>query len=345
MSKDKINSGESEGIFNDFINNSIKDKIEDIIRDGEFEDNMSDVIIEVNDIKPPIFTFGNGGNGGKGGRIGNESEKLRFLFPFDKFMEFMSEKLQLPDLTKEGRGKIKEVSHEFKTFGPNGIIMDKKRTFKKAIKGSIALGIFDPENENLEIQIRRKDKRFNVPKRVEKPKYKAVCFYIGDISYSTYGERLVLEKKLVNFIYNWLNYNYGRNNVDHRFFVHDWEAHEVQATEFFKTDVAGGTRASVAFDMVNDVARNEYDVGTTNYYAFYFGDGELFGNDADDIESILREKMDEIFNRIGIVEIIPSNYSNLLSKVSAGKWDHIKTAKIKDKSELVKTIKILFGSN
>jgi len=342
MSKDKINSGESEGIFNDFIREKLEEKIEDLIKDGDFEDNMDDVIIEVNDIKPPILTFGDSRGGGRG--IGSGGDKLRFSFPFEKFMELIAKQLQLPNLTKEGKGKIKEVSHEFKTFGPNGTILDKKRTFKRAMKGSVALGIYDPENEEFNIQIRKKDKRFNVPKRVEKPKYKAVCFYMGDISYSTYGERLLLEKKVVNFIYNWLNYNYGRNNVDHRFFVHDWEAYEVSSKEFLRADVAGGTRASVVFDLVNEIARNEYDVGTTNYYGFYFGDGELFGNDSDNITDILKKKMDDIFNRIGIVEILPSEYSNLLSGISKEKWKSVKIAKIKTREEIIKTIKILFGS-
>lgn len=344
MSKDKINSGESEGIFNEFIREKLKDKIEDIIKDGDFEDNQNEVIIEVNDIKPPILTFGEPGGDGRGRMPGMGGDKLRFVFPFEKFMELLAHKLQLPNLIKEGKGKIKEVSHEFKTFGPNGIVLDKKRTFKKAMKGSIAQGIYDPEDDKFDIQIRRKDHRYHVPKRVEKPKYKAVCFYMGDISFSTYGERLVLEKKIVNFIYNWLNYNYGKNNVDHRFFVHDWEAYEVDATEFFKTDVAGGTRASVVFNLVNEIARNEYPVSTTNYYAFYFGDGELFGSDGDDIYDILKGKMDDVFNRIGVVEIMPSQFSTLLSRLSKEKWDNIKTAKVKDKTELVKTIKILFGN-
>lgn len=345
MSKDKINSGESEGIFNDFIREKLKDKIEDIIKDGEFEDNMSDVIIEVNDIKPPIFTFGNNDDGWGRGRLpGEGGEKLRFSFPFEKFMELVAKKLQLPNLTKEGKGKIKEVSHEFKTFGPNGIVLDKKRTFKRAIKGSIALGLYDPENEEYNVQIRKKDKRYHIPKRVEKPKYKAVCFYMGDISGSTMGERIVFEKKIVNFIYNWLNYNYGRNNVDHRFFVHDWDAYEVNPSDFFKTEVAGGTRASVVFDMVNDVARNEYAISATNYYAFYFGDGELFSNDSDEILTILKDKMVPIFNRIGVVEIMPSSYSNLLTKLNDEKFETLKLARLKDNNEILKIIKILFGA-
>lgn len=343
MAKDRITSGESEGIFNEFIRERIEDKIEDILNEGDYEENMSDVVIEVDDIHPPTFVYDDPKNGGgRGGRPGMGGDKLKFVFPFEKFMHLIAKQLELPDLTKEGQGKIKEISHEFKTFGPVGIVLDKKRTFKRAIKGSIATGLYSPKDEEYEIQIRKKDRRFHVPKRVEKPRYKAVCFYMGDISFSTYGERLALEKKLVSFITNWLNYNYGRNNVDHRFFVHDWDAYEVSRDEFFKCDVAGGTRASVAFDLVNTVAREEYSPDVTNYYAFYFGDGELFGNDADDIFKIISEDMESIFNRIGIIEIIPSSFSSLLKALRKNSFKRVKTAKIKDRKEMVDTIKTIF---
>jgi len=345
MSKDNINSGESEGIFNEWIEEKIRDKVEEIIKDGNFEDHMGDVIIEVNDIKPPVFTYGNPISGGKGNAPGIGGDKMRFTFPFEKFMELIAKRLQLPDLSKEGKGKIKEVSQEFKTFGPNGSILDKKRTFKRALKGSVAQGIFNPENGEYDFQIRKKDKRYHVPKRVEKPKYKAVCFYMGDISGSTYGDRIILEKKVVNFIYNWLNYSYGKNNVEHRFFVHDWEAYEVQVADFFKVEEAGGTRAASVFELVGDIARNEYNIGATNYYAFYFGDGELFDNDGVETVKIIKDKMDSIFNRIGVVEVMPSNYSNLISELLKHTFKSLKFTRIKDKTDLIHAIKIIFSKS
>jgi len=345
MAEEKITSGESEGVFNEFIRERISDKIEDILNEGDYEENMSDVIIEVDDIESPTFIFDDFmGNGGRGRKVGFGGDKLKFTFPFDRFMALIAQSLKLPDLTKEGQGKIKEISHEFKTFGPIGIVLDKKRTFKKAIKGSIATGIYDPDNDEYEIQIKKRDRRFNVPQRVERPKYRAVCFYMGDISFSTYGDRLTLEKKLVNFITNWLNYNYGKKNVEHRFFVHDWEAYEVSPEKFFHCDVAGGTRASVAFDLVDTIAREEYSVDVTNYYAFYFGDGELFDNDAEDISNIIKTRMDSIFNRIGVVEIMPSSFSGLLKELRKGGFKKVRTSRIKDKSEMVSTIKEIFSN-
>jgi uncharacterized sporulation protein YeaH/YhbH (DUF444 family) len=328
MSDDKISSGESEGIFNDFIREKIKQDIDEILNGGDFEDNASEVIVEVDDITPPTFDWEqSGGGGGRGRGPGEGAEKLRFTFPFEKFMELIGQKLDLPNLTKEGKGKIKEVSHVFKTFGPTGTILDKKRTFKRAMKSSIATGIYNPDEDKYE----------------EKPKFKAVCFYIGDISYSTYGERLILEKKIVNFIYNWLDYNYGRGNVEHRYFVHDWEAYEVRQEDFFKVENAGGTRAAPAFDLVNNISTNDYDPETTNLYAFYFGDGELMRRDAEEIVEILEEKMDYNFNRIGIVEVIPQGYSCLNDEIDKASLGSVRTGSIDDKSEMVKLIKDLFG--
>jgi uncharacterized sporulation protein YeaH/YhbH (DUF444 family) len=350
--EDKINSNESEGAFNEFIDDRLKDMVENIINDGDlssFGDRESDIIVETDDISPPRFSYGDDGGGGAGGRgqdgPGDGSERIRFSLPFDRLMELIAEKLRLPNLLKEGQGKIKEVSYEFKTFGTAGVILDKKRTFKRALKSNIATGGYKPDEGDYDILIRRRDRRYKLPERVEKPKYKAVVFYMGDISYSTYGERLELEKKMVGFIHNWLNYNYGADNVEHRFFVHDSEAHEVSEGNFFKVKNAGGTKASIVFDLVSQVAFNEYDPDTTNFYGFYFGDGELFSNDADDIADILNKDMFPIFNRIGIVEVKPSSISNLVEKLRERYADDkvIRLDRVESKKEIIKAIKNLFG--
>ena len=243
-----ISSDEHEGIFNDFIDNIVEDKIDEIIESGDYDDDGSgNVVVEMDEIVPPTFDWDNGGGsgGGKGGDgPGEGAEKMRFTLPLQKLMDMFKEKLNLPDLTKEGDGKIKELTEEFKTFSNSGAILDKKRTFKQAIKTSIASGVYNPDEDEYDIQVQKKNKRYHQVKEVEKPKFKAAVFYLGDISYSTYGERLELEKRVVNFITNWLNHNYGPQNVDHRYFVHDSEAHEVTGEDFFRINNAGGTRAA-----------------------------------------------------------------------------------------------------
>lgn len=347
---DRISSDESEGAFNEYIEEQIEALIDGIITDGdltEFGEQGSNLIVEMDDIAPPSFSYGDEGQGGGGGGAGpgQGGGKMSFSLPFDQVMSLIAQRLSLPDLTKEGKGRIKEVSFEFKTFGQLGIILDKKRTFRRALRSSIGMGHYNPDEGRYDVQIRRRDKRYKLPERVEKPKYRAVVFYMGDISYSTYGERLELEKRIVKFIHNWLDYNYGPKNVDHRFFVHDMEAREVQAEDFYRVSNVGGTRAAIVFDLVHQITVNEYDTATTNFYGFYFGDGELFADDAKQIVDIL-EQMRPIFNRIGVVEVQPSRSSHLNAKVSARfKGDRIvRIDELKHNKETINVIKTLFGA-
>ncbi len=351
MDVDRITSDESEGFFNDFIDEKLNDLVEDIINEGNLDRadaSNADLIIEMDDIEPPTLVYGDQGGGGGGGpgsgEPGEEKGKLKFEVPFERFMELAADKLQLPDLTKEGKGRIKEVSYQFKTFGPVGVILDKKRTFKRALKTSIGMGTYCPEEGRNLVEIRRKDRRYKVPQREERPKYKAVCFYMGDISYSTFGERLELEKRLLNFIHHWLDFNYGKNNVEHRFFVHDVEAYEVTPEQFYQVSNIGGTRASLVFDLVSTIAFNEYDPASTNFYGFYVGDGELFGNDAKEIVEILQEELRPMFNRLAMVEIKPSKMSCLNTEVAKvfSSDRVVRTCSLKGKEEIVKVIKRMF---
>jgi len=351
MDVDRITSDESEGFFNDFIEDQLNDLVEDIINEGDLDRadaSGSDLIIEVDDIEPPTLVYGDqGGEGGAGqggGEPGDDKGKLKFTVPFERFMELAANKLHLPDLTKEGKGKIKEVSYHYKTFGPVGVILDKKRTFKRALKSSIGTGVYRPEEGRYDVEIRRNDRRYKVPQREEHPKYKAVVFYMGDISYSTFGERLELEKRLLNFVHHWLDFNYGKNNVEHRFFVHDVEAYEVTPEQFYNVSNIGGTRASLVFDLVSNIAFNEYDPATTNFYGFYVGDGELFGNDAKEIVEILKEQLRPMFNRMALVEVQPSRMSCLNTEVAkAFSSDRvIRTCALKSKNEIIKVIKRMF---
>jgi uncharacterized sporulation protein YeaH/YhbH (DUF444 family) len=345
-----VSSDESEGLFNEFIQDQLDEILDEVINRGDLDrlgDRGSDIIIEVDDIVPPTFVYGDdsGGAGSGGPGPGNEKGKLRFRIPFQAFMELVGQKLRLPNLVKEGEGKIKEVSYTFKTFGQVGVILDKRRTFKRALRSSVGLGTYAPEKGRVEVQVRRRDRRFKVPQRVEKPRHRAVVFYMGDISYSTYGERLEMEKRLVNFIHQWLDFNYGAGNVEHRFFVHDVDAHEVAPSDFYKVANAGGTRASIVFELVSQIAFNEYDTNSTNFYAFYFGDGEVFEDDAKRIVEILGSQMRASFNRVGVVEVKPSQFSYLNREIKRQfeKDDVVRMGTLRQRTETVEVIKSLFG--
>ncbi|NQU63325.1 MAG: DUF444 family protein [SAR324 cluster bacterium] len=352
MQEDKINSNESEGVFNDFIDEKISDMIDEVLNEGDLEtfgERGSEIVVEIDDITVPTFSYGGdgAGQGGGGQGPGKEGGKIRFNLPFNKFMALLAEKLRLPNLTKAGKGRIKEVSYEFKTFAPVGVILDRKRTFKRALRTSIGVGSYDPAHGRYTVDFLRRDKRFKVPQRVEKPKFKAVVFYMGDISYSTHGQRLASEKRMVNFIKNWLDYNYGARNVDHRFFVHDVKAYEVQENEFYQVGNVGGTRAAIVFELIYQIAFGEYDTATTNYYGFYFGDGEIFGSDGQEIITILKEDICPVFNRVGVVEVFPSQWSKLILELEKEFTTDgvVRLNRFSSNADTISTIKKLFADS
>lgn len=74
---DRITSSESEGAFNEFIEDQLDELIEGIITDGdlsELGERGSDLVIEMDDITPPTFVYGQDGRGGGGGGSGPGSD-------------------------------------------------------------------------------------------------------------------------------------------------------------------------------------------------------------------------------------------------------------------------------
>jgi uncharacterized sporulation protein YeaH/YhbH (DUF444 family) len=340
----KVDSSESEGIYENHLSDKLDEILEDALEQG-LDPDGDNVTIDAGNIIAPTFVYDNEGGGAAAGNQGpgtGGSGGVKFTIPLEKFMDMVAKRLDLPNLLKEGKGKIKEIAHEYKTFGNTGIILDKKRTFKQALKTSIGTGVYKPSEDKYEVNIRKKDKRFKLPEKVEKDKFKAVVFFGADISYSTYGERLKLEKKYINFIKCWLDYNYGLGNVEYRFFVHDADAYEVDESNFFKVDNEGGTQVFPMFDLLNDISLTEYSPSTTNMYFFYFGDGELFSHDVEQIEKILWD-MSKNFCRIGITEVLPSNYSKLVADLTDFTAENVKLVKATNKkSNIITNIKKLF---
>ena len=68
-----VSSDESEGLFNEFIQDQLEEILDEVVNRGDLDrlgDRGSDIIIEVDDIVPPTFVYGDdssgGGSGGQG---------------------------------------------------------------------------------------------------------------------------------------------------------------------------------------------------------------------------------------------------------------------------------------
>ena len=110
-------------------------------------------------------------------------------------------------------------------------------------------------------------------------------------------------------IYSWLLYQYSRQ-VESRFIVHDTEAKEVpDFFTYYNSRVAGGTKVSSAFRLVNEIIEKESLAKDYNIYVFH-------GTDGDDWDTYGQETIPQInrllnyTNRLGIT-VARSSYTGI----------------------------------
>ncbi len=78
MTIDRITSDESEGLFNDFIEDQFGDLIEQIVNEGDIdrsEANNSDLIVEMDDIQPPTLVYESESGSGQAGGAGSPNRR------------------------------------------------------------------------------------------------------------------------------------------------------------------------------------------------------------------------------------------------------------------------------
>ncbi|MEL0328528.1 MAG: DUF444 family protein, partial [Deltaproteobacteria bacterium] len=105
--------------------------------------------------------------------------------------------------------------------------------------------------------------------------------------------------------------------------------------------------AAPVYQLIHRIATNEYDPASTNFYGFYFGDGELFDDDAKEIVKILEEHLRPIFNRIGVIEVQPGRLSLLNRQIATQFYRDsiIRLGELNDKLETIEVIKTLFAEH
>ena len=108
-----------------------------------------------------------------------------------------------------------------------------------------------------------------------------------------------LAKTFFFWVVEGLKRQYSR--LDLVFVAHTIKAWEFPEAEFFQVRGSGGTVASTAFTLVQDIVAERYDPARYNIYLFYGSDGENFKDDHDAAESALRG-LSAVANYMGYVE-------------------------------------------
>ncbi len=196
---------------------------------------------------------------------------------FDEPEFFKLLQSHLPNIKPKGKSKIPEEVAKFRTvrkMGPESLLL-KRRTFKQALKRSIASGEFEPGIVPFPT---RRDRRYRGIKMIEEAQFNAVLIFMRDISGSM-DEKVRDLISIVCFMTEvWLRGNYKQ--LETAYLVHDSEAGEVKdQDEFLSISSGGGTKISSVHEALIKVIEKRYNPNLWNIYPIYFSDGDNWGID------------------------------------------------------------------
>lgn len=238
---------------------------------------------------------------GSGAGQGNESDHDISEDAYD-LGKVITEKFNLPNLKDKGKKPsftkyIYDLTDRNRGFGQ---VLEKKETLRRIIETNIQLGRLDANNLNLdELLITPSDEVYRIFSKEKDFETQAAVFFIRDYSGSMQGKPTEVISSQHLMIYSWLMYQY-QNNVVSRFILHDTKAKEVEDFyTYYRSQVAGGTQVSPAFELVNEIVEKEKLAIDYNIYIFYGTDGDDWEEDGKEMVENIRKSL-SFTNRIGI---------------------------------------------
>ena len=175
-----------------------------------------------------------------------------------------------------------------------------KRTFRQALKRTIASGAYDPAKPYI-VPI-KEDKRYRTFEVQKEPRSAAVIVYMMDVSGSMGKEQKEIVRSEAFWIDTWLQHNY--DDVATRFIIHDATAREVDRETFFRTRESGGTLISSAYKLCLEILEKEYPPAEWNIYPFHFSDGDNWSqSDTRTCVELLETKLIPMANQFSYAQV------------------------------------------
>ncbi len=279
--------------FRQIVRGKIKQNLRKYISHGEMLGRQGEDVVSIPlpQIQMPKFRFGEEQSGGVGqgdgepgdpldgqdgsgpGEAGDRpgEHPLEVEVSLDELAEILGEELELPNI--EPRTTTDKYTG-VRRVGPESL-RHFKRTFKEALKRTIASGMYDPERPA--IIPYPEDRRYRAWKPKSVPESNAVILYMMDVSGSMGNEQKEIVRIESFWIDTWLRSQY--KEIDTRFIIHDAAAREVDRETFFHVRESGGTRISSAYVLASEIIEQDYDPNTWNIYPFHFSDGDNWGGE------------------------------------------------------------------
>ena len=199
----------------------------------------------------------------------------------------LGEELELPNIEPKGTDSVQSQKDKYSTISQNGpeSLRHFKRTYKRALKRSIASNEYRPEKPI--IIPGKEDFQYRSWKSIPMPQSNAAIIYIMDVSGSMMDEQKEIVRTEAFWLDTWLQSQY--DGVETRYIVHDAAAKVVDEDAFFHTRESGGTKISSAYRVCRDLIQREFPPSEWNIYCFQFSDGDNWGEDNNECLKILVE--------------------------------------------------------
>jgi uncharacterized protein len=286
--------------FRDIVRGRIRKGLREYISHGELigKKGKDLVSIPVPHIDVPRFIFGGKNQGGvgqgdgePGDAIGDGKEQeggkragqgegdhvLEVDLTLDELAEILGSELQLPDIEDKGKSRLLSKKDRYtgiRRVGPESL-RHFKRTYREALKRSIAQGTYNPGSPLIVPET--DDKRFRSFRSEEERAANAVIIYMMDVSGSMGDEQKEIVRIESFWIDTWLRRQY--DGIESRYIIHDAVAREVDRDTFFRTRESGGTMISSAYKLAAEIIDRSYPSAEWNIYPFHFSDGDNWSTD------------------------------------------------------------------
>jgi uncharacterized protein len=356
--------------FRQIVKGKVRQNLRQYISQGQMmgRKGKDQVSIPIPQIDIPRFVFGSKQNGGVSqgsgevgeglepgdGQEGSGSGKagegegqhsLEVDITLDELADILGEELELPQIQNKGESRIRATKERYtgiRTVGPESL-RHFKRTYREALKRSIASGTYDRENPMIVPQ--KDDKRFRSWKENNEPVANAVIIYMMDVSGSMGEEQKEIVRIESFWIDTWLRRQY--KGLDSRYIIHDAVAREVDRETFFHTRESGGTMISSAYRLASQLIDDKYPPDLWNIYPFHFSDGDNWS--MDDTLTCVELLKQHLLPRVNMFA-----YGQVESPYGSGQFikdirehfsgdDRLVTSEIPDKDGIVGSIKDFLG--
>jgi sporulation protein YhbH len=356
--------------FRNIVRGKIRQNLRRYISQGEMLGRKGKdlVSIPIPHIEIPRFTFGDKqqggvgqGDGEAGDPVGGESEEdgdgsgqagkdagehgLEVDVTLDELADILGEELELPAIENKGKSRIIAAKDRYtgiRRVGPESL-RHFKRTYKEALKRSIASGVYDPARPIVVPQ--HEDRRYRSWKVDFEPVANAVIIYMMDVSGSMGDEQKEIVRIESFWIDTWLRRQY--TGLESRYIIHDAVAREVDRDTFFRTRESGGTMISSAYRLCAQIIDREYSPEEWNIYPFHFSDGDNWS--MDDTLTCIDLLRQDILPRVNMFA-----YGQVESPYGSGQFikdlrehyrddERVVTSEIRDREAIVGSIKDFLG--